>query len=176
MGKETKNAATEKSAAFFSLVRHPLKLKVYLFKNLPAAFFSGVRVEKASGQSCLVSVPFKPFTKNPFRSTYFACLSMAAELSTGILVMAGTYGRKPSVSMLIIGMEARFHKKAVGKTWFTCADGDKIEQAIAAMIDTKTAQEVRTYSIGKNEAGERIAEFWFTWSFKIKQTRQADCA
>ena len=171
MTKETQNAASDKQAAFFTLVNQPLKMRLYLLKKLPAAFFCGLRVDDASETSCTVSVPYNYITKNPFRSTYFACLGMAAELSTGILAMANTYGRKPPFSMLITRMEARFHKKAVGKTWFTCADGDKIKQAVSAANHTKTGQEVSASSIGKNEAGERIAEFWFTWSFRIKEKR-----
>src|SRR6476646_11547024 len=98
--------------AFIDLVKHPVKFRMFLFSKLPAALFSGVRLKYVDEEKCEVVVPFKWFTRNPFRSTYFACLSMAAEMSTGLLAMANIYGRKPRVSMLITGMEARFHKKA----------------------------------------------------------------
>jgi hypothetical protein len=168
MEKEMIYAAPHHTAAFFSLVNHPLKLKLYLLMNVPAAFFSGVRVTGANDQFCTVSVPFIRFTKNPFRSTYFACLSMAAELSTGVLAMANVYKRKPAVSLLITGMEARFRKKATGTTFFTCRDGEKIREAVAAAIRGKEGQEVSVYSVGKNEKEEVVAEFWFTWSFRTR--------
>lgn len=166
MDQKRQNAATHHMAAFFAFANHPFKLRLYLLKNLPAAFFSGVRVVSANEEACTVSVPYKRFTQNPFRSTYFACLSMAAELSTGLLAMAHLHGRTPSVSMLITGMEARFYKKAKGLSFFTCAGGAMIREAIAAAISTGDGREIKAYSIGKNSAGEVVAEFWFTWSFK----------
>jgi hypothetical protein len=156
------------NTAFFSLVNHPLKLKVYLLANLPSAFFSGLKVMQASAQSCTVSVPYKRFTKNPFRSTYFACLSMAAELSTGVLAMAGVYQRKPSVSMLITGMEAVFYKKATGLTFFTCGDGPIIHEAIVGTVGSGKPQVVKAHSVGRNSQNEVVAEFWFTWSFRCR--------
>lgn len=168
MEKQMMNAAPDKRAAFFSLVNHPLKFRVYLFKKVPAAFFSGVRVTSANNESCTVKIPYKRFTQNPFRSTYFACLSMAAELSTGVLCMANVFGRRPPVSMLVTGMEARFHKKATGLTTFVCNDGEAIARAVAAAVSTGAGQEIRVCSTGLNEGQEVVAEFWFTWSFKAK--------
>ncbi len=168
MEKQIFNTALHDTAAFFSMVNHPLKLKLYLLKNLPAAFFSGLKVVKANDQACIVSVPYKGFTKNPFRSTYFACLSMAAELSTGVLAMANIYGRRPSVSMLITAMEATFYKKATDTTFFTCKDGEKIRNAIASAVITGQGQEIKVCSVGRTADDETVAEFWFTWSFKAK--------
>jgi hypothetical protein len=155
-------------AVFFALVTHPVKLKLYLLKNLPAAFFSGLKVIHANEKECRVSVPFKWFTQNPFRSTYFACLSMAAELSTGVLAMASVYGRKPSVSMLITGMESRFYKKAKGITYFFCEDGDIVTTAVDLAITSGNGQEIKLYTRGTNSDGDVVAEFWFTWSFRAR--------
>lgn len=159
-------AAVHEPAAFFSLIRHPLRFRLYLLKNLPAGFFSGLKIETANATACAVSVPFKWLTQNPFRSTYFASLGMAAEMSTGVLAMAQVYQRKPSVSMLVSGLEARFYKKAMGRTFFTCADGESIALAIDRTSHSGEAIDVKAYSIGRNSAGETVAEFWVTWSFK----------
>lgn len=168
MEKDVQHAAIDKRAAFFSLVNHPLKLRLYLLGNLPSAFFSGLKVLQANESSCTVSVPYKSFTKNPFRSTYFACLSMAAELSTGVLAMANVFGEKPAVSMLITGMEAKFHKKAKGITVFHCSDGERIRECISTSRATRSSQEIKVHSTGTNSDNEIVAEFWFTWSFKAK--------
>src|SRR5688500_14012695 len=117
MEKTATHAAVYPSAAFFSIIRNRLKYRLFLLKSLPAAWFSGLKIEAVDEQHCTVSVPFKWFTQNPFRSTYFACLSMAAEMSTGALAMANVYGRRPGVSMLIVGLEASFGKKATGNTF-----------------------------------------------------------
>ena len=136
---------------------------------MPAAFFSGVRIIDADETKCEVSVPFKWLTQNPFRSTYFASLAMAAELSTGVLAMMHVYGRKPPVSMLVTKMEASYFKKAVGKTIFSCEDGKQISEVIEEIILTNESQSTIVKSVGKNKDGEIVAEFFFTWSFKTKQ-------
>lgn len=162
------NAAGHDTAAFFSLINHPVKFRLYLLKNLPAAYFSGLKIVEADATTCSVTIPFKWFTKNPFRSTYFACLSMAAELSTGVLAMAHVYNSKPAVSMLVTGIEGKFYKKATGHTTFQCNHGQQIRDAIALATSTNSPQEVKAHSIGKNSNGETVAEFWITWSFKVK--------
>lgn len=168
MEKDLQHAATDQRAAFFSLVNHPLKLRLYLLRNLPSAFFAGLKVLRANDSSCAVSVPYKSFTKNPFRSTYFACLSMAAELSTGVLAMANVFGQKPSISMLITGMEAKFYKKAKGVTVFHCQDGEKIRECISISRTTHSSREIKVHTKGTNSNSEVVAEFWFTWSFRVK--------
>lgn len=153
---------------FLSTVRNSMKFKLFLLKKLPAAYFAGVKLRQVSGQSCSVSVPYKWATQNPFRSTYFACLAMAAEMSTGVLAMAYLYQRKPAVSMLVTGMESKFYKKATGITLFTSHDGDAIKEAITQAVQTGEGQSIRVHSRGTNKDGEVVAEFWFTWSFKQK--------
>src|ERR1700743_3919580 len=96
--------------AFQKLVASPLKFRLYLLTKLPAAFFAGLRVAKADADHCVITIPYRWSTRNPFRSIYFACLGMAAEMSTGILAMSAVYGRQPRVSMLVLGMEAGFFK------------------------------------------------------------------
>jgi hypothetical protein len=154
---------------FLSLIRSPLKVKLYLLSQLPSAFFAGLRVPEADEAHCVVTVPYRWFTKNPFRSTYFACLSMAAEMSTGVLAMTHLYKRKPPVSMLVVHTEAAFFKKATGLTRFVCADGAAIKAAIEQAATTGEATTIKAKSVGTNSKGEPVAEFFITWSFKAKK-------
>lgn len=156
--------------SFLSLVRHPVRLHLFLLQKLPAAFFSGLRVVSATEMVAAVRVPFRWSTQNPFRSTYFACLAMGAELSTGILAMAQTFRQQPAVSMLVTGMESKFYKKAIGPTLFTCTEGNQIIQAVNSARATGLAQSVRVRSEGRSAAGDLVAEFWFEWSFRVKST------
>lgn len=141
---------------------------MFLFSKVPAAFFSGLKVEHADENSCSISVPYKWFNRNPFRSTYFATLAMAGEMSTGALAMGHAYKLKPSVSLLVTGIEGRFAKKAVTKTIFTCNDGRAFEAAVSAALSTGEAQLVKAIATGRNTSGELVAEFEITWSFKKK--------
>ena len=157
-----------KAAAFIKLMRNPLKFRLFLFTKLPAAYFAGVRVKEMDQHRCLVTVPYKWFSKNPFRSTYFACLSMAAEMSTGALAMAHIYQSDPPVSMLVVKVESEYFKKAIGNTRFVCLDGEFFEKAVAEAITTGEPRTVRAKSIGRNKDGEVVAEFYITWSIKAK--------
>ena len=153
---------------FIKLVKHPIKFRLFLFSKLPAAFFSGVRVKEMDENKCMVSVPFKWLTQNPFRSTYFASLSMAAEMSTGALALAQIYKRNPPVSMLVVKVESEYFKKATGKTFFTCNDGQLFCNAVEESIATGEGRTIRAKSIGVNDKSEVVAEFFITWSFKAK--------
>ena len=157
--------------AFIKILKHPFKFRMFLFSKLPAAFFAGVRVREADEQRCVVTVPYKWLSQNPFRSTYFACLSMAAEMSTGALAMAHLYKINPPVSMLVVKVESEYFKKATGRTSFVCEDGGLFDKAIEETIATGEARTVKAKSIGKNKDGEVVAEFYITWSLKVKSKK-----
>lgn len=153
---------------FIQQMKHPLKSRMFLLLKLPSAFFSGVRIKSLAAEKCEVTVPYKWFSQNPFRSTYFACLAMAAEMSTGVLALMQVIDRKPSVSMLVVNLEATYFKKAVDVTTFACEDGKALEQLIDDAIATGDAKSFKAKSVGRNNAGEIVAEFYITWSFKAK--------
>jgi Domain of unknown function (DUF4442) len=155
-------------AAFTRLMKHPIKFRMFLLTKLPSAYFTGVRVKEVDEKKCITTVPYKWFSKNPFRSTYFASLAMAAEMSTGALALLHLYKRKPSVSMLLVKLEAEYFKKATDKTSFVCNDGELIQKAIEESVATGEARTVRARSTGTNKAGETVAEFFITWSFKAR--------
>jgi hypothetical protein len=153
---------------FLKLINSPVKFRLFLLSKLPSAFFCGVRVRYADENKCVVTVPYKWLSQNPFKSTYFACLGMAAEMSTGVLAMAHIYKRVPAVSMLVLKVEGSFQKKAVGRTTFTCEEGDAIRQAIEEAIQKNESKTITARSYGRNKDGEILAEFSITWSFKVK--------
>ena len=157
--------------AFIKLMKHPVKFRMFLFTKLPAAFFAGVRVREVDANRCMVSVPYKWLSQNPFRSTYFACLSMAAEMSTGILAMAHLYKINPPVSMLVVKVESEYFKKATGRTFFVCEDGELFQKTIEESIASGEAKTVKAKSTGKNKEGEVMAVFYITWSFKAKSKK-----
>jgi len=141
---------------------------MYLLYKLPAAFFSGIKVKEINEEKCIISVPYKWLTQNPFRSTYFASLAMAAEMSTGAIALSNVYKRKPSISMLVTKMEATYFKKATDTIFFICEQGKEICAVIDEAIKTNEAKNIIAKSVGKNKSDEIVAEFLFTWSFKAK--------
>jgi hypothetical protein len=157
------------SHPFLKLVNNHFKFNLFMLAKLPSAFFCGVRLHSADENKCIVTVPFKWFNQNPFKSTYFACLSMAGEMSTGVLGLAHIHKRKPAVSMLVVNISGSFFKKAVGRTSFICNDGLLIKQTVEAAISSGEGKTVVAKSTGTNTDGEVVAEFFITWSFKARQ-------
>ncbi|MGN6291533.1 MAG: DUF4442 domain-containing protein [Chitinophagaceae bacterium] len=162
---------SEHTSSFIRLMSSPVKFRLFLLAKLPSAFFAGVRVRQMNEQRCEVTVPFKWFSQNPFRSTYFACLSMAGEMSTGVLGMAHVYKIQPAVSMLVLKVESEYFKKATGRTTFVCEDGGLFKKMIDEAIATGEARTVRARSVGHNKEGEVVSEMYVTWSFKTKSKK-----
>ena len=155
--------------AFFKLIRNPFLFRFFLLTRLPAAFLAGIRLELITPERAVVKLRYQFLTKNPFRSTYFACLGMAAEMSTGLLAMAHLYKRKPPISMLVVRIESQFFKKATGITRFTCEQGQALAAAIQKAVEAGQSVELLVTSSGFNEQGIEVARFLITWSFKRKE-------
>ena len=154
--------------AYKKEITHPVKYRLFMLGNLPCAFFAGIRVESLTENEAQLTVPQKWFNKNPFKSVYLGILTMAAEISTGILCMSAVYKRTPTVSMLPVNMQSIFHKKAMGTITFTCSGGENINKAVEDAIIAGESKTVLCHSAGRNAAGELVAEFYFTWSFKSR--------
>ncbi|MDE3124601.1 MAG: DUF4442 domain-containing protein [Bacteroidota bacterium] len=154
--------------SFQHKIKHPVLYRLFLLKNLPMAFLAGIQINHFNNGKAIVNVPYRYTNKNPFRSIYFAVLSMAAELSTGILAFAYIYQQPVTISMLVVNMEAKFLKKATGVIQFTCNDGLAIQNAIQQAITTGEAITQICSSVGTNQQSEVVAHFTFTWSFKRK--------
>lgn len=153
--------------AFKRNILNPWKLRLFLLRSLPMAYLAGLRVRSLTEEQAIVTVPFKYLTQNPFRSIYFACLSMAAELASGVQAMLHIQGAG-RVSMLVVGLEAEFTKKATGLVTFTCPDGAAIAQAIADSRATGEGRTVVCTSTGHDAAGDVVAVFRVRWSFRAK--------
>lgn len=150
------------------LANNSLKLKWFLVKHLPLGFVAGLKLPEVNSTKAVVSIPFKYLNKNPFHSIYFSALSMAAELSTGVLCMAAVYDAKVPVSMLLLTMNAEFVKKAKTKVFFTCADGENIINTINKSIENNQGETIEVYSKGYDNKNNLIAKFQFVWTFKPK--------
>jgi len=146
----------------------PSKLNTFLFFKLPSAFWSGVRVKAISKEQCVVTVKHRWFNQNPFNSMYFAVQAMAAELTTGALVMMQIKESGKKISMLVANNNGNFTKKATGRITFTCNDGSIIKEAIQRTVATGEGQTIWMKSIGVNEKGEQVSEMNFEWSIKLK--------
>ena len=143
-------------------------LNKFLFFKLPSAFISGVRAKEIDANKCVVTVKHRWINQNPFNSMYFAVQAMAAELTTGALVMYHIKESGKKISMLVANNKGNFTKKAMGRITFTCNDGHLIQDAVQKTIETGEGQTFWMKSIGINEKGEQVSEMDFEWSIRVK--------
>ena len=153
---------------FLLMPLKPSKINVFLFFKLPAAYFCGVRVKSISDTTCTTSVKHRWINQNPFKSMFWAVQGMAAELSTGALLISIVKERKRDVSMLIANNKASFSKKARGRITFTCDEGDLIKEAVEKAITSGEGQTCWMKSIGKNSEGDIVSTFEFEWAVKVR--------
>ena len=97
----------------------PTKLNTFLLFKLPSAYLTGVRTKSITDSTCVVSVKHRWINQNPFKSMFWAVQGMAAELSTGALVMKKIKESGKNISMLVANNNATFTKKATGTIIFT---------------------------------------------------------
>jgi hypothetical protein len=155
-------------AALFKMINNSFYFNMYLLTTLPMGFIAGLKVKSFDGHQCSITVPYRWLNQNPFSSTYFAVLAMAAEMSTGMLGLMATHQSKPSVSMLVTRLEAQFVKKATGLTTFTCKQGDEMVAVVEDAILTGEGKNFTAISTGLSQSGEEEARFAVQWSFKMR--------
>ena len=146
----------------------PRKLNLFLILNLPSAFLCGVRVKRVDSEKCHVGVRHRWINKNPFKSMFWAVQGMAAELSTGALIILKIKALNQNISMLVLRNEAQFTKKAKGFITFKCIQGHEIDNALQKAIDTGLGQTVLLESEGRDAGGDLVSKFSFQWTLKIK--------
>jgi hypothetical protein len=150
--------------------KNSLKFRLTLYKILPMGWLSGMKIKELDEQKCVITVPYKRWNKNPFKSTFWAVLGMAAEMSSGAILTMYTYKQSPSIAMLVLSCEGNFVKKATGITTFTCNDSALIKSSIDKAITSGEAVIIPTTMDGKNDQGELVASFIFNWSIKVRKS------
>ena len=141
----------------------------YTWIKLPIAKIAGIKLHYNDESKSQTQVKLGWLNQNPFKSMFWAVQGMAAELSTGVLCISKIQKSGQRISMLVVGLEANFTKKAVGKIIFTCDQGAELDEVLKKAIETGEGQTLQMISIGFDEKGDQVSEFIFNWSFKLKQ-------
>jgi len=144
----------------------PSKINGFLAFKLPSAYLMGVRVKSISEVECRTTVRYRWINSNPFHSMFWAVQGMAAELSTGALVMSQIKSSEKNVSMLVASNKATFHKKAQGRITFTCKDGKLVEEVVKDAIKSGEGKTLWMKSDGIDTNGILVSEFEFEWTLK----------
>ena len=146
----------------------PKKITAFTFFKLPSVYWLGIRVKSISESTCTVNVKHRWINQNPFKSLFWAVQGMAAELSTGAMVMSCIEDSNQKISMLVANNKATFLKKATGSITFTCNDGELIKQAIKDSVASDEGKTCWMKSEGVNEDGILVSIFEFEWTVKVK--------
>jgi hypothetical protein len=144
------------------------KINMFCFFKLPAVWWTGVRLRYIDEKKAIVTVRHRWINQNPFKSLFWAVQGMAAELSTGAMVMDRIRKSGRKISMLVANNNANFSKKATGKITFSCEEGHLITNAIKKAIETGEGQTIWMKSVGVNEEGIVVSTFNFEWTLKVK--------
>ena len=166
--EEVPGAPAGKAESIRKRIRSAWMLRGFMLAKLPLGLMAGLRVTELDEERCEVHVPFGWRTTNPFRSMYFAAQSMAAEMSTGALGLTAVRSAPVPVSVLIVGMEAEFCKKATQDVRFRCADGTALADAVRQAVESGESVTAEATSVGTMPDGTVVSRFRFTWSFRRK--------
>ncbi|MGB3144529.1 MAG: DUF4442 domain-containing protein [Maribacter sp.] len=145
------------------------KFNTFSFFKLPAAWWCGVRLRDIDQNRAIVTVTHRWINQNPFKSMFWAVQGMAAELSTGAMMIDQIEQTGKKISMLVANNNANFSKKATGKITFTCEDGHLIKEALDKTIATGDGQAIWMKSVGVNEDGVVVSTFNFEWTVRLKK-------
>ena len=150
-------------------MKSPFQYNIYTFFKLPSVWWCGIRVKSVNKESCLVGVKHRWINQNPFKSMFWAVQGMAAELSTGLLLINEIEISKKKFSMLVLNNKANFSKKATGKILFSCNQGIEIRKSINLAISSGEPQTIWLNSTGIDSSGDTVSGFSFEWTLKVKK-------
>lgn len=155
-------------ASYLKKINNSFLYRLFLIVKLPIAWISGLKVDEVTPHHAEVAIRYKYLNQNPFKSMYFACQAMAAEMSTGLLAMGYIDSHPVKISMLVLNLDSKYTKRALGKIQFVCEDGLLVKDAIQKAVDTKESVLCKMTSKGYDQYGACVSSFYITWSFKIK--------
>lgn len=148
----------------------PLLMRLGMLYALPLGAFTGMKVTRIDDRGSEVTVPYKFLNKNPFKTTYWAVLGMAAEMAGGVILLNYARNCTPSVATFVVGCNSKFVNRALGVTTFTCNEGPKIKEMVELAAATGEGQTFDTVTNGYAEDGTLVCEFLFTWSVKGRKS------
>jgi hypothetical protein len=161
---------TNNKEKFRKLVLSPL-LKVGLLRDVPLLAITGAKIKALDDQHSKVSIKYSHINKNPYKTTFWAVLGMAAEMASALLVQMNTYKSNPSIAMFVTACDAKFIKRAIGTTTFICNDGELISNFIQKALETNESQTMMSNVKGFDDNGVLLVEFNFEWSFKARSKK-----
>ena len=139
-----------------------------LWTRMPLLAMVSPRVKELDGDHCRIEIPFAWRNRNIFGTMYFAASVMAAEATTGCLVLFHEAARRDNISFIVRGVEADFVKPARSTVTFECVDGDVVASGFAEAAATSERVDRTLEVIGRREDGKECARVKVFWTWRKK--------
>ena len=154
-------------------IRDTLFLRAFSFAKIPLLFFVGPTVSKLTDEECVITIPFHKRNKNHLGSMYFGALCIGADAAGGMIAAKLLRQvKKGKGSLIFKDFQAKFLKRPEGQTFFTCADGLKIQDAVRRAEESLERVDLPVMVIAtvpSKFGKEPVAEFTLTLSLKVKR-------
>ncbi len=124
-------------------------------------------IESLDENICRVVLKDRFWIHNPFGSVFWAVMAMAAELSTGSLLYA--WCSNSHVKFILTEMDGKFIKKLKGKSFYFCPSGQEVQRSLESLRNPGDTCTVQLPVLAKDQSGQTVAEFQFTWSLKLPE-------
>jgi acyl-coenzyme A thioesterase PaaI-like protein len=144
-------------------------LRYFGFIKIPLLFFVRPSVIELSDNTAVVKVPLRRRTRNHLRSMYFGALAIGADCAAGLMAMKQIQSSSQNISLIFKSVDAEFLKRAEGDVYFTCDQGRKISNLVAAAEASTERVESPVHVTAKvpDKFGEEpIARFTLVLSLK----------
>ncbi len=149
------------------------RLRAFSFVKIPLLFFTGPTVISCTDEEAVIALPFQRRNKNHLGSLYFGALCIGADAAGGIMAQRMLDQLKTGKGSLIFkDFQAKFLKRAEGRTFFSCKDGAVIRDAVRRAAESLERVEtpVKVIATVPDQFGdEPVAEFTLTLSLKVRR-------
>src|SRR5690554_6307076 len=137
-----------------------------LWARMPLLAVVSPSVDVLNASRCEVAIPFGWRNRNIFGTMYFAASMMAAEMTTGGLVLFHNALRPEKFSYIVRHISADFVKPAKSAVRFECVQGEEIAAAFDEAARTGERVNRLLEVVGRRTDGVETARVKVEWSIR----------
>ena len=154
-----------------TLWKQTLKLWLFGFFKIPLIFWLRPKILYLSADKAIIKIPLKRRAKNHLNSMYFGALCVGADIAGGIQVMNVLGNDMKTISFVFKDVHGEFLKRPEADVYFTCNDGQKVQEIVKKTMSTKQRENATFEVIATTPSlfqDEPVARFKLTLSVKYK--------
>ncbi len=143
-------------------------IRILSLLKVPLLGLSGPRVVDLTSTKAVVQLPLKFLTKNHLGSMYFGALTMGAELSIAVKLLARMREERLPINFIFKDFSCEFHKRAEEDVQFITESVAEIDKLIEEALRTgdRVNGTFEGYAIGVSHPENRLMSYRVTISIK----------